>query len=205
MYHITNLGMYDHPRPYADIQGYVPEPGDDWRDMRYDIGPDAPSKFASRIEEHEAELAELQEQLAGHTHTLEVETDEDERDWLEGKIQDIETEIAETQEAIESAREDMADAFAYLDKTWWPEKIAGAVKATRIAEACIARRNGAHFGELTAAAIARAGWTQRAVAEALGVSQPNVAQRLSRESVSVEFVAQIAEVIGWTLPEIIGD
>jgi len=43
MYHKSNFGKFA-PRGVADVDGYVPEPDDDWRDMRWDLGPDDPDE-----------------------------------------------------------------------------------------------------------------------------------------------------------------
>lgn len=48
MFHKTNLGKFGE-RLTCDIDGYVPEPGDDWRDMRFDFG-DADSDDPDEID-----------------------------------------------------------------------------------------------------------------------------------------------------------
>lgn len=36
-YHVSNLGAYGtEAAQYADLNGYVPEAGDDWRDLQWD-------------------------------------------------------------------------------------------------------------------------------------------------------------------------
>lgn len=39
MFHYSHLGSFGSNLP-RDINGYVPEKGDDWRDMRFDLGSD---------------------------------------------------------------------------------------------------------------------------------------------------------------------
>lgn len=130
-YHLNNLGTYaDHVRPFADIDGYVPQDGDAPEDFRWDGG----------------------------------EPPHD-----------------------------------------WEEHVAGAVKATRIANASISRWQGTPHGELVRLAIKDSGYTQEAIAEALGVSPAAISKRLDRQKISVETVDEIARVIGWTIPEIIGE
>jgi hypothetical protein len=61
-YHKTNLGGFAaHVERYADIDGYVPEHGDDWRDMRYDLGPDDPEEEGISEEERQARQQHLDE------------------------------------------------------------------------------------------------------------------------------------------------
>ena len=55
-YHKSNFGKFA-PRGVADVDGYVPESGDDWRDMRWDLGPDDPDEGSDDDE--------LQDKLSG--------------------------------------------------------------------------------------------------------------------------------------------
>jgi len=191
MYHLSNLGMFDHPREFADIEGYVPEPGDDWRDMRYDLGEDDPARWRRKIEELEEDIKDAQLSLHG-------ESDNEDRESIWHKLTDLNSDLDHCRYMLDAS-------IDYLDHLWWPKTIAGAVKATRIANACLAKRSGDHYGQLAAAAIVQAGSSQRQVAEAIGISQPNLNQRLSRGSVSAELIGQIAQAIGWTIPEVIGE
>jgi hypothetical protein len=59
MFHKSNFGSYNsNVAKYADRDGYVPEKGDDWREMNYDLGPDQP-----RPDDTEEERAEKLEYL----------------------------------------------------------------------------------------------------------------------------------------------
>lgn len=54
MFHKSNFGRFaDNLSQYADRNGYVPQEGDDWRDMDYELGPDAPSPDDSEEERRE--------------------------------------------------------------------------------------------------------------------------------------------------------
>jgi len=59
-YHKTNFGKFA-PR-ITDINGYVPEPGDDWRDMRWDHGPDDPGEPGISDEERRDRFRYLDEE-----------------------------------------------------------------------------------------------------------------------------------------------
>jgi hypothetical protein len=65
-YHMTNLGIQSHP--YADVTGFVPEPGDKWEDFGF--GGRGPSKaewydFIRRAQAYTARrVAEIQRRIA---------------------------------------------------------------------------------------------------------------------------------------------
>jgi hypothetical protein len=131
MYNISNLGTFAaHVRAFADIDGYVPEPGDSPDDFRWDGG----------------------------------EPPHD-----------------------------------------WPVFIEGAVKATRVANASAARWQGVPHGELVKTAVRESGRQLQDVAAALGISPGALTQRLDRKSVSVETVEDVGRIIGWSIPEIVGE
>lgn len=82
-YHISNLGAFGNGIT-TDMDGYVPEPGDDWRDMRFDLGPDDPDVDGISEEERADRLEYI------------------EREWWPGVI-------AEAQRATEKAHAALAE------------------------------------------------------------------------------------------------
>lgn len=82
-YHISNLGAFGNGIT-TDMQGYVPEPGDDWRDMSFDLGPD---ENPDREGISEAEREERLEYL--------------DRDWWPGVIAAAEAATARAHAALE--------------------------------------------------------------------------------------------------------
>lgn len=81
-YHISNLGTFGNGIT-TDMEGYVPEPGDDWRDMRFDLGSDDPD--AEGISEEER--AERLEYI--------------EREWWPGVIAEAQVATAAAHAALE--------------------------------------------------------------------------------------------------------
>ena len=61
MYHKSNFGKFA-PRGVADVDGYVPEPDDDWRDMRWDLGPDDPDEEGISAAERRDRIKYLDEE-----------------------------------------------------------------------------------------------------------------------------------------------
>lgn len=61
MYHKTNLGRFGESLP-CDIDGYVPEAGDDWRDMNWDLGQDDPDADDLSTEERKQRTAYLDDE-----------------------------------------------------------------------------------------------------------------------------------------------
>jgi hypothetical protein len=60
VYYYRDLGMNrDFVERYADIDGNVPEPGDDWRTMRFSWGQDHPFYHRQRLEVAEAAALQL--------------------------------------------------------------------------------------------------------------------------------------------------
>ena len=53
MFHYTQMGWFGNSLP-RDVNGYVPEEGDDWRDMNFDLGSDMdPDRARNRKEKKE--------------------------------------------------------------------------------------------------------------------------------------------------------
>ena len=76
MYHKSNFGKFA-PRGVADVDGYVPEPDDDWRDMRWDLGPDDPDEEGISAAERRDRTKYLDEEWwVGMVDKASVATDE---------------------------------------------------------------------------------------------------------------------------------
>jgi hypothetical protein len=116
MFHISNLGHNARAAKFADINGYVPEAGDNWRDMSYDFGSDCPKRWKCKIEEAEDELSGLDTDLY-------CADDEDEIDALKQKIADAEI-------TIEDLEYELTTILECLDTEWWPELLRDAIAAT---------------------------------------------------------------------------
>jgi len=61
MYHKSNFGKFA-PRGVCDLDGYVPEPADNWRDMRWDHGPDDPDEAGISAAERRDRIRHLDEE-----------------------------------------------------------------------------------------------------------------------------------------------
>ncbi len=118
MFHISNLGHNARAAKFADINGYVPEAGDNWRDMNYDFGSDCPKIWRRKIEDAEDELSGLDTDLY-----CADQDDEEEIDALEQKIADAENTIKELEYELTTILE-------CLDTEWWPEIVRDAIAAT---------------------------------------------------------------------------
>ena len=59
--HKSNFGKFA-PRGVADLDGYVPESGDDWRDMRWDLRPDDPDEEGISATERKNRIKHLDEE-----------------------------------------------------------------------------------------------------------------------------------------------
>jgi hypothetical protein len=101
MWHITSLGgdARQFFNSVVDIDGYVPEEGDDWLDMRWDFGSDCPIRAQREIEDMKNEYTVLTEEAAN---------------------KDVLKKLADE---IEKAQSDRDELYSYLTKEWFPEKI----------------------------------------------------------------------------------
>lgn len=115
MFHISNLGHNARAAQFADINGYVPEAGDNWRDMNYDFGSDCPKIWKRKIEDADDELNELLNELYC--------ADEDDEDDLEQRCEDAEYRL-------QDIKSELANILCCLNTEWWPELVRDAIAAT---------------------------------------------------------------------------
>jgi hypothetical protein len=116
MYHISNLKPNALAAKFADINGYVPEAGDNWRDMNYDFGSDCPLRAKRKVEEAEDELSEIEAALY-------CADDEDEINAMERRFEEIEQELYDL-------KSDFDNIINCLDTEWWPDILRDAIAAT---------------------------------------------------------------------------
>lgn len=115
MFHISNLGHNARAAQFADINGYVPEAGDNWRDMNYDFGSDCPKIWKRKVEEAHDEFNEISDKIYC--------ADEDE-------IEEMERAYEEAEEALDAAKYELETIILCLDTEWWPYLVRDAVAAT---------------------------------------------------------------------------
>jgi len=98
MFHITSLGSNAQRffGSVVDIDGYVPETGDDWRDMRYDHGSNSPLRMKRELDEIKEQYNALIEQGKNKAS-------------IDSEISHMEWELN--------------DLYQYMDRTWWPQMI----------------------------------------------------------------------------------
>lgn len=61
MFHRNELGDHGHKFP-ADLDLQIPEPGDDWRQMKFEHGPNDPNEPGIRPEERQRRIEFLDKQ-----------------------------------------------------------------------------------------------------------------------------------------------
>ena len=115
MFHISNLGPNALAAQFADINGYVPEAGDNWRDMNFDFGTDCPKRWKRKVEEAQDEFNDISDKW----HCA----DEDEAEELEQAYE-------EALDALEAAKYELDTITQCLDEEWWPYLVRDAIAAT---------------------------------------------------------------------------
>jgi hypothetical protein len=119
MFHISNLGHNARAAQFADINGYVPEAGDNWRDMNYDFGSDCPKIWKSKVEDAQCDLNEIIDELQ--------RTEDDD---INDEIMDLEQKYEEIEFKLHDLKGELANILCCLDTEWWPYLVRDAVAAT---------------------------------------------------------------------------
>lgn len=116
MFHINNLGHSARAAQFADMNGYVPEAGDNWRDMNYDFGSDCPKIWKRKVEE-------AQDELNGIIDDLQCSEDDDE-------IMELEQQYEEIEFKLHDLKSELANILCCLNTEWWPYLVRDAIAAT---------------------------------------------------------------------------